>query len=261
MIRETELIRVVVGEMTWNPQTLRWEGNEGILRDFDPPTAPTVRPALITHLTGSSMTGATPGTLSSSGPNVGSTASLRIVGDMKFDPEKMCWVSTLAREDDEPDPFEGMADDEDEEAGGTIRASGSGGRKLVSVGGGGMMGPGTATTGSISTGWSISSRLASEASSTMSWEERARGKLGVGVHPASGLGGVDGMGGGGDGEGRDGGLVTKALWEECKEAEERHRREIRGWTSRGVEGERETRERERREERRLWEIRVLATRS
>lgn len=33
---------------------------------------------------------------------------------MMFNPEKMCWISTLPAGEDEPDPFEGMADDEDE---------------------------------------------------------------------------------------------------------------------------------------------------
>src|ERR1700753_4214828 len=43
----------VVGEMRWNPQSLRWEGNEQILRDFDSATGSSSRPALITQLTGS----------------------------------------------------------------------------------------------------------------------------------------------------------------------------------------------------------------
>ncbi|KAI0321134.1 hypothetical protein OF83DRAFT_1237872 [Amylostereum chailletii] len=107
----------VVGEMKWNPQTLRWEGNDQALRDFDAAMAPT-RPALITHLTGSSV-----------GSPVGSFASgARRVGNMIFDPTRMCWISTLAPEEDEPDVFADLADDEEdgdawETRGGTIRAA------------------------------------------------------------------------------------------------------------------------------------------
>ncbi|ESK97959.1 two-component gap byr4 [Moniliophthora roreri MCA 2997] len=105
----------VVGDMKWNPQTLRWEGNEHILRDFDAVVTST-RPALITHLTGSSI-----------GSPVGSFASgARIVGNMIFDPQRMCWISTLPPEEDEPDVFANLADDEEEgdgweSKGGTIR--------------------------------------------------------------------------------------------------------------------------------------------
>lgn len=104
----------VVGDMKWNPQTLRWEGNEQVLRDFDAVVTST-RPALITHLTGSSI-----------GSPVGSFASgARIVGNMIFDPQRMCWISTLPPEEDEPDVFANLADDEEgwESKGGTIRAN------------------------------------------------------------------------------------------------------------------------------------------
>ena len=96
--------------MVLNPDTLRWEGNDDELRAFDSiPTSFTARPALI--------------------PARGED-SIKIVGDMKFDPAKMCWVSTL--DEEEVDPFEGMADDEDDDPGATItRASG---RNLVTVG-------------------------------------------------------------------------------------------------------------------------------
>jgi hypothetical protein len=96
--------------MKWNPQTLRWEGNDSALRDFDAATTST-RPALITHLTGSSI-----------GSPLGWANGARKVGNMIFDPTKMCWLSM---EDDEPDVFADLADDEDdgwEARGGTIRA-------------------------------------------------------------------------------------------------------------------------------------------
>ncbi|TRM66432.1 hypothetical protein BD626DRAFT_487739 [Schizophyllum amplum] len=92
-------------------------GNDQALRDFDAATGTSTRPALITHLTGSSI-----------GSPVGSFASgARIVGNMIFDPQRMCWISTLPPEDEEPDVFANMADDEGDDAwetkGGTIRAS------------------------------------------------------------------------------------------------------------------------------------------
>lgn len=209
--------RKVVGEMTWNPKTLRWEGNEGVLRDFDV-VASSTRPALITHFAGSSIA-ASP---------ITQAPAVRIVGDMKFDPEKMCWVSLLPPEEDEPDPFEDMADDEDSlvDIQGTITRTAA--RKLVSIGF-----PGAPSSAPSS---AISNRFVSEstsiAQSTASWEERAR--------PLP---------------------VPESLIAECKEAEERHRREMRGWIMRPVASASDARDRERREEKRLWEVRNLALRS
>ena len=82
---------------------MRWEGNDQVLRDFDATVGTSTRPALITHLTGSSM-----------GSPVNSfAAGARKVGNMIFDPSRMCWVSTLPPEEDEPDVFANLADDED----------------------------------------------------------------------------------------------------------------------------------------------------
>ncbi|SRR5260221_6609832 len=100
--------------MKWNPQTLRWEGNEQILRDFDAAIGTSTRPALITHLTASYI-GAP-----------GGSSSSRVVGNMVFDPSRMCWISTLPPEQDEPDVFANLADDEEDEwdqKGATIRAN------------------------------------------------------------------------------------------------------------------------------------------
>lgn len=108
------MILVVVGEMRWNPQTLRWEGNDQALRDFDSASA---RPALITHFTGSSVAGS---------PGGNNAPAARVVGNMVFDPVRMCWLSTLPPEEEEPDVFASLADDDDtdwEKKGGTIRAS------------------------------------------------------------------------------------------------------------------------------------------
>ena len=102
--------------MKWNPHTLRWEGNDHILRDFEAAVGASTRPALITHLTGSSL-----------GSPVGSfNSGARIVGNMIFDPTRMCWISTLPPDEDEPDVFANLADDEEdgdswESNGATIR--------------------------------------------------------------------------------------------------------------------------------------------
>lgn len=200
----------VVGEMIWNPEKVCWEGNESILDTFDSiPISSSARPVLIKHYTKTPPTGiASPG-----GPDTG---FVKVVGDMKFDPERMCWVSNL--DEDEDDPFEGMADDEDEDEdpGATItRASG---RKLVSV----RTGLGSSER---------SSRVASESSaggSVMSW-----------------------------GEGASGLVSDLALRRECGKARKRHEEELKGWVVRaGMEEGPE--ERKRREESRLWEIRRRA---
>ncbi|KAK2461664.1 hypothetical protein APHAL10511_006127 [Amanita phalloides] len=106
----------VIGEMRWNPQAHRWEGNDHILRDFDAAIGTSTRPALITHITGSSI----------GSPATSFTSGARRVGNMIFDPARMCWISTLSPEEDEPDVFANLADDEDdsdcrENKGGTIR--------------------------------------------------------------------------------------------------------------------------------------------
>lgn len=242
--------------MTWNPQTLRWEGNEACLRDFDGPLTASVRPALIAHYTGSSV-GAGSGLLSptlqsTSSLSAGLAATVRIVGDMKFDPEKMCWVSILDPEDDEPDPFEGMADDEDDEggAGGTITRANA--RKLVSIG--------QPQTASIVTSSAWSSRIASETASTLSASIGSWGE-----QPSSSSSGRQSFGSTDSdtkSDSKSNPYLSDELWAECRAAEERHKKEIRGWLIRpsgNVLGD--LREKERREEKRLWEIRHLAMRS
>ncbi|WVR06690.1 hypothetical protein IAU60_003722 [Kwoniella sp. DSM 27419] len=242
----------VVGEMTWNPAALRWEGNESVLRDFDAPSAGSSRPALITHYTGSSV--GVGGPTSPTAIAGGSSASVtpRIVGDMQFDPINMRWVSILSPEDDEPDPFEGMADDEDDERGGTItRLSG---RKLVTIGGGGGGGGGRGggfggfSIAPSSTAWS--SRLASESSITTS-----SGSVSLMSWPRDGH--LDAV----DESPSINSLVPDELWQECRSAEERHKQEMKGWIMRAPSGPAELKERQRKEEKRLWEIRVLAMKS
>lgn len=240
--------------MTWNPQTLRWEGNEACLRDFEGPLTVSSRPALIAHYTGSSVgvgTGfVSPPLQSTSSLSAGLAATVRIVGDMKFDPEKMCWVSIRDPDDDELDPFEGMADDEDDEggAGGTITRANA--RKLVSIG--------QPHTASIVTSSAWSSRIASETASTLSASIGSWGD-----QPSSSSSGRQSFGStDSDSNLKSNPNLNAELWAECRAAEERHKREVRGWLIRpsgNVLGD--LREKERREEKRLWEIRHLAMRS
>ncbi|KAF8078750.1 hypothetical protein FPV67DRAFT_1466318 [Lyophyllum atratum] len=192
----------VVGDMKWNPFTLRWEGNDHILRDFDSAVGTSTRPALITHLTGSSI-----------GSPVGSFASgARIVGNMIFDPARMCWISTLPPDEDEPDVFANLADDEEdgdawETKGGTIRASlqQPSGSDISSVN----------TTSTASSADSSSSSTLAEANSpahshtrTISESGSERGSRASMVFD-----------------------IDETFLEACKLAEERHRVEMKGWKS------------------------------
>ncbi|KAH9081957.1 hypothetical protein EDB83DRAFT_2503143 [Lactarius deliciosus] len=179
-----------VGEMRWNPQTLRWEGNDQALREFDVAMAPT-RPALITHLTGSSI-----------GSPVGNFASgARRVGNMIFDPGRMCWISTLSPEE-EPDVFADMADDEEdadvwEKQGGTIRA----GQSRSSSSG---------LTSEVS-----SSTVSSQIELPSPARSRARSPSDSGSDRGSRASMVYD--------------VDDTFLDSCRLAEERHRQEIRGW--------------------------------
>jgi hypothetical protein len=102
--------------MRYNPATFRWEGNEAVLQAFEPTPAP-VRPALITHLTGSTISSLAgisrqPGSpVAIPSPAIGA----RVVGHMQFDPERMCWISLLGKNEEEPDPFADMDDDADDD--------------------------------------------------------------------------------------------------------------------------------------------------
>jgi hypothetical protein len=225
----------------FNPITGKWDGNEEILRNFDDiPTSTTARPALITHYTGGSSTLTSPNLAHVHAHASNTNSTIRIVGDMKFDPERMCWVSNL--DEDEPDPFEGLADDEDDDPdpGATITRANA--RRLMDIPLGGL-----GDSGGGGGGWS--SRLASESSASVStnnsfggWSERGGSAIGN-EH------------------------VDEVLRKECFKADERHRGEMNGWwissSVRRREGKREREERERmereREGRRLWDIRKLAT--
>lgn len=210
---------LVVGDMHWNPQSMRWEGNEQVLRDFDSVVTST-RPALITHLTGSSI-----------GSPVGSFATgARKVGNMIFDPQRMCWISTLPPEEEEPDVFANLADDEDEDdsKGDTIRVSLQ--SKYVT--------PDT----------SVNSRTSTSMSGTTSHGSPARSSFG-GRAPSE--------------SGSDRGSRASMVYdidedfiEKCKAAEQRHIAEMKGWkevlTKQDILYETERSN--------LYEIRDLATR-
>lgn len=181
---------LVIGDMKWNPQTLRWEGNEHALRDFDTVAASSTRPALITHLTGSSIG-------SPVGAGSFAAAGARVVGNMIFDPSRMCWISRLPPEEDEPDVFANLADDEDdwELRGGTIRASAQDQSLATAATRGDTPSPGRPSP------TASHHRALSESSS----ERGARPALRT-------LQDVDGK-----------------LLEKCRSAEDRHRAEMKGW--------------------------------
>ncbi|KAG6336127.1 hypothetical protein ID866_2965 [Astraeus odoratus] len=209
----------VVGDMKWNPSTLRWEGNEQVLRDFDAVVGTSVRPALITHLTGSSI-----------GSPVGSFASgARKVGNMIFDPTRMCWISTLPPDEEEPDVFADLADDEDEDAwegkGGTIRASQQGCT---------MSAP-SDTSGTHSSAIIVTAPSpARSRTRTTSESESDRGSRASIVYD-----------------------VADDFVEVCRLAEERHRSEVKGWR---LTPSRQTGPFAGPDRSFLYEIRVLATR-
>ncbi|WWC88246.1 uncharacterized protein L201_003152 [Kwoniella dendrophila CBS 6074] len=240
----------VVGEMTWNPTTLRWEGNESILRDFDTISV-SARPALITHYTGSSV-----GVGGLSSPVGNAPTAPRIVGDMQFDPVNMKWVSILSPEDDEPDPFEGMADDEDDEfgLGSGCTITRSSGRRLVNIGDKFSKIQGTFSIGGASSDWT--SRLVSESSiiSNITANTNTTTNTTKSSNFPSSSSFEDKLQ-------MQNNLISEELWKECKQAEERHKKELKGWILRQTSNSFELRERERKEEKRLWEIRNLAMKS
>jgi hypothetical protein len=146
----------------------------------------------------------------------------------------MCWVSLLPPGEDEPDPFEGMADDEDDLGAGMARGWASGGSGTLTRASGKLVSIGIGASAPSSTRF-VSESGISIATTAASWEDRRLPPAGAEVPPE---------------------LVA-----ECREAEERHRREMRGWTLRPAQSASDLRDRERREEKRLWELRKLALRT
>ncbi|KAF9229151.1 hypothetical protein BS17DRAFT_792136 [Gyrodon lividus] len=208
----------VVGDMKWNPSTLRWEGNDQVLRDFDAVVGTSTRPALITHLTGSSI-----------GSPVGSFGSgARKVGNMIFDPTRMCWISTLPPDEEEPDVFADLADDEEdgwETKGGTIRASQQQGCSSGTT---------SDTSGSLASAIVVTAPSPRSRTRTTSESESDRGSRASIVYD-----------------------IADDFVEVCRAAEERHRFEMRGWRS---SIPRQTDPFGEPDRSHLYEIRALATR-
>lgn len=93
--------------MVWNPQTMKWEGNESALRAFEHVLSSSARPALISPFPAHS-----PG-LSKGRSSKGLTAGLggvRVVGEMVFDPVKMSWFNLDDQGEDELDFGDDEAD-------------------------------------------------------------------------------------------------------------------------------------------------------
>ncbi|GAA5954343.1 hypothetical protein JCM21900_005035 [Sporobolomyces salmonicolor] len=152
--REPHLIRhlgasatKVHGEMTYNPQLQRWEGNESILREFDKVLSTSVRPALISPFSSTLGSPARQSFLSGGGGNAssGSLSSLaldptpsaapakplpsaaaprgaaKVVGDMVFDPATCSWHALAGADAEDELEFDlvdwgsagDFADDED----------------------------------------------------------------------------------------------------------------------------------------------------
>ena len=176
--------------MKWNPFTLRWEGNDHVLREFDAAMGTSTRPALITQLTGSSI----------GSPSGNYSNGARVVGNMYFDPQQMRWISTLPPDEEEPDVFANMADDEEdsdawEGKSGTIRGQGP---------------------------------RASDASSTTSCTESTDRMC-----PSPAPGHSRAMSDSGSDRGSRASMYVGDIDEEfvakCRQAEARHRTEMKGW--------------------------------
>ncbi|EPQ27543.1 uncharacterized protein PFL1_05081 [Pseudozyma flocculosa PF-1] len=105
----SSITQKTVKGMRWNPKTLRWDGNEGALREFDSVVQSSVRPALISQLTGSSTNSALASLSGYTSPVLQDSSSLitniacgvKMVGDMIFDPIQMKWVHRNCEEDAE----------------------------------------------------------------------------------------------------------------------------------------------------------------
>jgi len=146
---------------------------------------------------------------------------------MIFDPGRMCWISTLSPDDDEPDVFADMADDEEdtdawETQGGTIRAGQS-------------RGSSSGRTSEVS-----SSTVSSHIDLPSPARSRARSPSDSGSDRGSRASMVYD--------------VDDTFLDTCRLAEERHRQEMRGWKGK-IDGPFPPNHRSY-----LYEIRALATR-
>ncbi|GAB1202216.1 hypothetical protein APSETT445_000827 [Aspergillus pseudonomiae] len=113
-ILDYRLTDLAVNGMQYNPTAFRWEGNEGLIREFEKgsPKSPKPAPALIT--------------------NVGAMQNVQVVGGMVFDPQRMCWLKLaplqpgtkgLVAIQDEDDVFAGLGDLDDKTSSSRLRNS------------------------------------------------------------------------------------------------------------------------------------------
>ena len=208
----------VVGEMSFNPKTLRWDGNEQVLRDFDAAVASSSRPALITNLSGPGPSTPVNGQSSATTP--------KVVGSMLFDPVNMCWVHQLGDAFEE-DPFAAIdelekLDEEEGEGWGTIKVNHPPSELGTSVG---------SPPGPIH-------RLRTEASPA-----RSLGRARANTHHTQSASELESVGGSDRGSRMysreeherlaagdiDEWDVSDELLRQCQEAEERHKAEVKGW--------------------------------
>ncbi|WBW71964.1 two-component GAP Byr4 [Schizosaccharomyces osmophilus] len=85
----------LVGKMRYNPAKQCWEGNDHAIRDFDAPISPS-KPALIS--------------------NISARKGIQVVGNMVFDPTRFRWINNVDAVEEEPDPFAGLDDLENEDS-------------------------------------------------------------------------------------------------------------------------------------------------
>ena len=111
--------------MVFNPQTLRWEGNENSLAPFEFPAplqtpTPTSHATYISHRQTAQPTPPSPPRPALITPLASdySNQNIKVVGGMVFDPRRMCWLKLRPGEggkspsvaEDEEDPFAGLED-------------------------------------------------------------------------------------------------------------------------------------------------------
>ena len=208
----------VVGEMSFNPKTLRWDGNEQVLRDFDAAVASSSRPALITNLSGPGPSTPVNGQSSATTP--------KVVGSMLFDPINMCWVHQLGDAFEE-DPFAAIdelekLDEEEGEGWGTIKVNHPPSELGTSVGS--LPGPihrlRTAASPARSLGRARANTHHTQSASeleSVGGSDRGSRMYSREEHERLAAGDIDEWD------------VSDELLRQCQEAEERHKSEVKGW--------------------------------
>lgn len=208
--------------MSFNPKTLRWDGNEQVLRDFDAAVTSSSRPALITNLSGQGSSTPVNGQSSATTP--------KVVGSMLFDPINMCWVHQLGDAFEE-DPFAAIdelekLDEEEEEGWGTIKVNPPPSELGTSVGS--LPGPIHHLRAHLRTEDSPARSLGRARASTQHTQSASELESAMGSdrgsrmysreeHERLAAGDIDEWD------------VSDELLRQCQEAEERHKAEVKGW--------------------------------